>query len=97
MREQTTNENNLIDVPVNRDADPNHQKDTAEIFLAEKKKQIKCGTYKVAEIKSLLDIPQEYELAEIKDDQIKYLPDNGTVEIDGAEVFAGNPKHGKIS
>jgi hypothetical protein len=60
-------------------------------------KSIHRGNRQVSEIRSLGQIPDEFEIDQLKDSQYVPLADDGSVVIKGEEVFVRMPRSGGFS
>ena len=60
-------------------------------------KEIETGRYPVAQIKKLGDVPLADELDQVRDSKPFPLHDDGTIEIEGGEIFLSQPRSGGSS
>jgi hypothetical protein len=68
-------------------------KDLVVITVNRFKYEISHGQHTVAEIKQLASVPAADELAQVREGHDpKPLPDNGSVTIEGGEVFLSYPR-----
>jgi hypothetical protein len=58
---------------------------------------VRRGRHTVAELKEIGHVPLADELEEKVDGTLRPLPDNGSVEIKGGEVFVSHPRSGGSS
>lgn len=68
-----------------------------EIFINDKKYEVKRGKHTVAELKKLAGIPAADELEELIDGTLTPLMDDGTVLIKGCEQFFSHKRDGTSS
>ena len=73
------------------------EKRLVEIFFKNDSFKVPPGEIRVAELKKIFGLPQACHLAVLAGDEIKPLPDNGTIHIRGGEHFASYPCDGKAS
>lgn len=59
--------------------------------------KIHRGHQTVAEIKTIGQVPQAFDLEELIDGKLVPLPDDGSVTLKGGEVFLSHPKDGGAS
>lgn len=80
-----------------------HEQDTTKgssvvtIIINDKPYEVHRGRQTVAYLKELGEVPQNYELDEVKDGRLIPLDDDGSVTIKGGEVFKSNLKIGRSS
>ncbi|MEP7375977.1 MAG: multiubiquitin domain-containing protein [Chitinophagaceae bacterium] len=68
-----------------------------EIFINDKKYEVKRGKYTVAELKTIGGVPQADELEELVDGKLTPLKDNVAVLIKGCEQFFSHKRDGTSS
>ena len=67
------------------------------ITINNKPYEVHRGRQTVAYLKELGEVPQNFELDEVKDGQLVQLDDDASVTIKGGEVFKSNLKVGHSS
>jgi hypothetical protein len=72
-------------------------KSFVEISIDGKTKSIHRGNRPVSEIRNLGEVPQEFEIDQLINNQYKPLDDNDSVTIKGDEVFVRMPRSGGFS
>ena len=68
-----------------------------EVTIDNQKKRIQAGTYTVAELKRVLGVDPSRVLDEVLGGEFKELPENGTVDIKGCEIFVSHVRQGQSS
>jgi hypothetical protein len=77
--------------------DHEHRTKLVIVTIDGSRKEIKAGKYVVSELKTVLGVPAEYELDEVKHGEFKPLDDNATTHIEGHEVFVSHVRRGGAS
>lgn len=70
---------------------------TVEIHVNNKPVFLHEGKYDVSTFKKLAGIPQADDVDELVDCKLKAIPDNGSIHIEGCEVFISHVKDGGAS
>lgn len=68
-----------------------------QVTIDGKHKTIQAGKYTVSELKRVLGVDPSRVLDEVIGGEFKELPDNGTVHIEGGEVFISHVRQGQSS
>lgn len=77
--------------------DCGHCRDNVTIHVNNKEVFLHPGRYPVATIKKLSGVPLAEDLDELVETKLKPLPDDGTVKIEGCEIFISHVKDGGSS
>ena len=76
--------------------DKPHEREV-EVFINGHEKKIPAGTYKVPELKKVLGVPEDQELAEIKGKETIPLKDGDEVKVHDGEKFVSHKRRGGSS
>jgi len=77
--------------------DKSRHRSEVTITLNNKPYEVHRGRQTVVYLKELGEVPQNYELDEVKDGQLVRLDDDAIISIKGGEVFKSNLKVGHSS
>lgn len=68
-----------------------------QVTIDNKPKTIQAGTYTVSDLKRVLGVDPSRVLDEVVGGEFKELPDNGTVHVNGGEIFVSHVRQGQSS